>query len=177
MVSCSTCCITAPGTDRILSGNPGNVTVSRRLTPPLFYVHNSQLYYYHNMTTIFPMNVHNSTLSSPFPYQMKVGKKQEGIKGGHWRWQGTMLYYERGTGSNGGVFYSCKDPTGGLTGLYMFLQPSVHSSSSRCKQFSRLFIADPQHPRGALCSRFTAGLASMCNVCSARSVRSRSLPV
>ena len=99
------------------------MTVSRRLSPPLFYIHNSQLFYYHNMTTILHMNVINSTLTSPFPYQLMVGTKQEGIKSGHFRWQGTMLYYDRGTGTNGGAFYSCKDPTGGLTGLFMFLQP------------------------------------------------------
>lgn len=68
------------------------------------------------------MNVHNSTLTSELPLQLIVGKKQEGVKGGSWRWQGTMLFYEQGSATNGGVYYACQD-TNGLMGLFLYLKP------------------------------------------------------
>ncbi|KAI0347193.1 hypothetical protein BDW22DRAFT_1351563 [Trametopsis cervina] len=107
-------------------GAPGNATVKTvlgRTPPPLFYIHNSQLWQYHNASTILPVNVHNSTLSSQLPLQMIAGKKRDGVKGGSWRWQGTQLVYEQGKSNNGGVYYSCQD-TNGLMGVFLFMRPS-----------------------------------------------------
>ncbi|KAJ3531836.1 hypothetical protein NM688_g7517 [Phlebia brevispora] len=104
-------------------GSPGNATVKATDYPPLFYVHNGQLWYYHNVTTIWPVNVYNTSLTSRLPLQLKVGTKQEGVRGGDWRWQGTMLFYEQGSATNGGVYYSCQD-SNGLNGLFLWLKPS-----------------------------------------------------
>lgn len=105
-------------------GNPGNVTVKRETSPPLFYIHNGQLWHYHNGTTILPVAVRNSTASAALPLQLSVGKgSRDAVRGGSWRWQGTMLYYEQGSASNSGAYYSCQD-TNGLMGLFTFLRPS-----------------------------------------------------
>lgn len=100
------------------------MTIEVDNSPPLFYINNGHLWYYHNMTAIYPVNVLNSTMTSQLPLQLSVGRKQEGVKGGYWRWQGTMLYYEQGAGSNSGAYYSCQDTTG-LMGLYLYLKPYV----------------------------------------------------
>ena len=98
------------------------MTVVNTRNPPLFYVHGSQLWHYHNATTILPVNVRNSTLSSQLPLQLIVSDKRDGVKGGSWRWQGTQLIYEQGKTTNSGVYYSCQD-TNGLMGLYLFTTP------------------------------------------------------
>lgn len=98
------------------------MTVATSNNPPLFYVHNEQLWHYHNASTIYPVNVQNSTLSSQLPLQLVVSKKRGGVKGGGWRWQGTQLVYEQGRAGNSGVYYSCQD-TNGLMGLFMFMTP------------------------------------------------------
>jgi hypothetical protein len=71
----------------------------------------------------------NSTLSSQLPLQVVVGDqpKLRVVKGGGWRWQGTMLFYEHGSAHNSGVYYSCQD-TNGLMGLFLFMQGSVKIS-------------------------------------------------
>lgn len=98
------------------------MSIIRTQNPPLFYIHNDQLWHYHNASTILPVNVQNATLSSQLPLQLVVGSKREGVKGGGWRWQGTQLVYEQGKASNSGVYYSCQD-TNGLMGLFMFMTP------------------------------------------------------
>ncbi|TBU49381.1 hypothetical protein BD309DRAFT_909893 [Dichomitus squalens] len=120
-------------------GNPGNVTMYRNRSPPLFYIHQSQLWHYHNESTILPVNVHNSTGTGQLPLQMIAGTKPDGVPGGRWRWQGTMLFYENGAQDNQGLFYACAD-VNGLNGMFLFLQCSppppgctpftVHSFSS-----------------------------------------------
>ncbi|KAI0368148.1 hypothetical protein BV20DRAFT_969752 [Pilatotrama ljubarskyi] len=117
----------------------------RNKSPPLFYIHQNQLWHYHNESTIHPVNVHNSTKAAGLPLQMIAGNKQDGVPGGRWRWQGTMLFYENGDQNNQGLFYSCQD-VNGLNGLFLFLQCSpppqgctpftIHSfSSSRMTRY------------------------------------------
>ncbi|KAI0775923.1 hypothetical protein BD413DRAFT_602457 [Trametes elegans] len=120
-------------------GLPGNVTVFKNKSPPLFYIHQSQLWHYHNDSTILPVNVHNSTGAAGLPLQMVAESAPGGVPGGRWRWQGTMLFYENGAQNNQGLFYSCQD-VNGLNGLFLFLQCSpppagctpftIHSFSS-----------------------------------------------
>jgi hypothetical protein len=98
------------------------MTVTTHRYPPVFYVHNKELWHYHNATTILPVNVRNSTMSSQLPLQLVVGKERGGVRGGSWRWQGTQLIYEHGKVTNQGVYYSCQD-TNGLMGLFLFLSP------------------------------------------------------
>lgn len=99
--------------------------MKRETSPPLFYIHNGQLWHYHNGTTILPVSVRNSTASAALPLQLSVGKgSRDAVRGGSWRWQGTMLYYEQGSASNSGAYYSCQD-TNGLMGLFTFLRPCV----------------------------------------------------
>ncbi|KAI0092074.1 hypothetical protein BDY19DRAFT_928203 [Irpex rosettiformis] len=104
-------------------GMPGNVTVTNTKEPPLFYVHGSQLWHYHNSTTILPVNVRNSTVTSHLPLQLVVGNERDGVKSGSWRWQGTQLVYEQWKTTNSGVYYSCQD-TNGLMGLFLFTKPA-----------------------------------------------------
>ena len=75
-----------------------------------------------NATTILPVNVRNSTLSSQLPLQLVVGNERDGVRGGSWRWQGTQLIYEQGKATNQGAYYSCQD-TNGLMGLFLFTKP------------------------------------------------------
>lgn len=115
-------------------GNPGNVTMYRNRSPPLFYIHQNQLWHFHNESAIMPVNVHNLTSAAAtdssagsdkqqpqLPLQLVVGTRPEGIPGGRWRWQGTMLFYENGAQDNQGLFYSCTD-VNGLNGMFLFLQ-------------------------------------------------------
>ena len=104
-----------------LAGLPGNLTMYRNKSPPLFYIHQNQLWHYHNESTILPVNVHNSTQAAGLPLQMIAETKPGGVPGGKWRWQGTMLFYENGPQNNQGLFYSCQD-VNGLNGLFLFLQ-------------------------------------------------------
>ncbi|KAI1795118.1 hypothetical protein LXA43DRAFT_1091240 [Ganoderma leucocontextum] len=105
-------------------GNPGNMTMYRNKSPPLFYIHQNQLWHYHNDSTILPVNVHNSTGSAQLPLQMIAGTQPDGVPGGRWRWQATMLFYENGAQDNQGLFYSCAD-VNGLNGMFLFLQCSA----------------------------------------------------
>ncbi|KAI0080903.1 hypothetical protein K474DRAFT_1657421 [Panus rudis PR-1116 ss-1] len=108
-------------------GSPGNATLLRNPSPPLFYVYNDQLWHYHNDSTILPVRVMNSTLTAQLPLQVIVGEpetKQQKkllVKGGKWRWQGTILRYDQGEHSNP-LFFSCQD-TNGLSGLFLHAEP------------------------------------------------------
>ena len=94
----------------------------RNRSPPLFYIHQNQLWHFHNESAIMPVNVQNTTGDGALPLQMVVGtRRDEGVQGGRWRWQGTMLFYENGAQDNQGLFYSCAD-VNGLNGLFLFLQ-------------------------------------------------------
>ncbi|OBZ70452.1 hypothetical protein A0H81_09886, partial [Grifola frondosa] len=132
-------------------GYPGNATIYRNKSPPLFYIHQNQLWHYHNDSTILPMNVHNSTGSPQLPLQLMVGKTRDVVTGGKWRWQGTMLFYEHGSQTNQGLFYSCQDTTG-LMGLFLFLQWSV-SFIILFGAPLRRFVASSAPPPG--CTPFT----------------------
>ncbi|KAL7282318.1 hypothetical protein ACG7TL_003788 [Trametes sanguinea] len=114
-------------------GLPGNVTMYRNKSPPLFYIHQNQLWHYHNESTILPINVLNSTQAAGLPLQMVAEQKAGGVPGGRWRWQGTMLFYENGAQNNQGLFYSCAD-VNGLNGLFLFLQCSPPPSG--CTPFT-----------------------------------------
>ena len=114
------------------TGNPGNATMRRNRSPPLFYIHQNQLWHYHNESAIMPVNVHNISDTAPpsvaaaagsqqLPLQLVVGDRTGGVSGGRWRWQGTRLFYENGEQTNQGLFYSCAD-VNGLNGLFLFLQ-------------------------------------------------------
>ncbi|KAI0796783.1 hypothetical protein C8Q75DRAFT_729641 [Abortiporus biennis] len=118
-------------------GSPGNATIRRDNAPPLFYVYQSQLYNYHNDSSILPVQLHNSTMSSKFPLQVVVGDtgkqaKKTLVKGGSWRWQGTILRYEHGPYSTP-LFYSCLD-VNGLMGLFVSTEPSP--TPSGCTAFT-----------------------------------------
>ncbi|KAM5540393.1 hypothetical protein V8D89_005851 [Ganoderma adspersum] len=105
-------------------GNPGNVTMYRNKSPPLFYIHQNQLWHYHNDSTILLVNVHNTTGSAQLPLQLIADPAPGGVPGGRWRWQATMLFYENGAQNNEGLFYSCAD-VNGLNGMFLFLQCSA----------------------------------------------------
>lgn len=97
------------------------MTVYRNKSPPLFYIHQNQLWHYHNESTILPINVHNSTRAADLPLQLVADTEPAGVPGGRWRWQGTMLFYENGAQDNQGLYYSCQD-VNGLNGLFTFLK-------------------------------------------------------
>lgn len=105
----------------------GNATILlHQSAPPLFLINRRQLYYYVNETTMYPINVHNTTLLHRPPLQLMVDtKKNKGVKGGAWRWQGSQLHYDYpgGIGTQG-VFWSCvTQPGRGLSevsGVFMF---------------------------------------------------------
>lgn len=126
----------------------------------MFYIKNNQLWHFHNASTIFPVNVINSTLSSQMPLQLVVGNKREGVKGGSWRWQGTRLFYEQGSAHNSGVYYSCQD-TNGLMGLFLFLRGLVFFVRARHIATHIVRIPGPQPLRVARCLRFIASCGAM----------------
>ncbi|KAJ3488694.1 hypothetical protein NLI96_g2663 [Meripilus lineatus] len=111
-------------------GSPGNVSVTRDPSPPLFYIANNELYHFHNESTILPIQVHNSTQSAKLPLQLTIGdgeatgklSRRTIVPGGNWRWQGTMLRYDQGTTSTP-LFFSCQDANG-LMGLFLHPKPS-----------------------------------------------------
>lgn len=108
------------------SGSPGNASIARSPSPPLFYVAKNRLWHFHNESTVLPIQLHNSTQSAKLPLQVIVGEdgslsRRTAVKGGNWRWQGTMLRYEQGSHSTP-LFYSCQD-TNGLMGLYLHPEP------------------------------------------------------
>ncbi|KAF9534333.1 hypothetical protein CPB83DRAFT_902277 [Crepidotus variabilis] len=75
-------------------GRPGNVTINNHLyEPPVFYVFKRQLWYMNNESTIWPVNMRNSSTTHPLPMQLVVEEKQGGIPG-TWRWEGSMLNFD-----------------------------------------------------------------------------------
>lgn len=109
------------------TGVPGNLTISpNSRAPGLFYINRGQLWQYINATSIFHVNVVNTTTVVPgmqdIPVQLVLDSKRTGIKSGSFRWKGTMLYYDYGQQTNQGVYYSCAVEGGG-TNLFMFLKP------------------------------------------------------
>lgn len=138
-------------------GSTGNATVRRSRTPALFYIHNNQLWNYYNASTIYPVHVVNSTLSSQLPLQIVVGDpgRQKVVKGGSWRWQGTMLFYEHGSAHNSGVYYSCQD-TNGLMGLFTYLTGSVFLLAVSAPAVLMHTLTDLQPRLDAPCSRCIA---------------------
>ncbi|KAJ7283657.1 hypothetical protein C8J57DRAFT_1498684 [Mycena rebaudengoi] len=108
-----------------IPGEPGNLTVlsyaELREGPPLFSLSQNQFWQYKNETTIYPVNVINTTMIAGVPpLQIVIGGKRAGmVTGGKWRWQGTMLHYDIGSRRASQVFYKCE------TGIFMFLEPSL----------------------------------------------------
>lgn len=107
-------------------GQSGNLTVLENPpNPPLFYVYRNKLWHFVNETAIYNINVINTTSvahpTGEVPLQLVIGSKDSGIKHGNWRWRGTMLHYDVGGATNGGVYYSCQSRNGGSR-LLMFLK-------------------------------------------------------
>ncbi|TEB30263.1 hypothetical protein FA13DRAFT_1734102 [Coprinellus micaceus] len=76
-------------------GVPGNVTMKvNARVPDTFFVRKGQLYQYVNDTTIYPVNVHNVTMPRVPPLQLRAERKPDGLRGGTWRFAGSMLYYD-----------------------------------------------------------------------------------
>lgn len=93
--------------------------------PPIYYINKDILWQYINATTILPVNVHNVTISAQSNahphYQIKLGKKVEGVKGS-WRFAGSMLYYDfPGKAETVGLFHKCH-PATGWEGIFMYAQ-------------------------------------------------------
>ena len=124
----------------------------RNRSPPLFYIHQNQLWHYHNESTIMPVNVHNTTGSGQLPLQMIVGTKPKCVPGGRWRWQGTMLFYENGPQNNQGLFYSCAD-VNGLNGMFLFLQWCVRVDETARSHIRLILLCSSPPPPG--CTPFT----------------------
>ena len=121
----------------------------RNKSPPLFYIHQNQLWHYHNDSTILPVNVHNTTGSAQLPLQLIADPAPGGVPGGRWRWQATMLFYENGAQNNEGLFYSCAD-VNGLNGMFLLLQWCVLRTVSVFPRLvrSRSSTARPCGPGG-----------------------------
>ncbi|KAJ3522342.1 hypothetical protein NMY22_g11932 [Coprinellus aureogranulatus] len=117
-------------------GQPGNVTTKiNAKNPSVFFLRKNQLYQYVNDTTIYPVNVHNVTIPRVPPLQLRVEKKLDGLKGGTWRFAGSMLYYDFPGRDDEflkenqpeylkyyrsqGLFYNCDLPDG-TAGVFMF---------------------------------------------------------
>jgi len=107
-------------------GLPGNATIFKSKSPPLFYIHNNQLWHFHNESTILPVQLRNSTTQARHPLRVVVGDnepeatRQTRVKGGSWRWQGTMLWYDHGQHSTP-LFHSCITRDGPL-GLFLYIE-------------------------------------------------------
>lgn len=95
-----------------VSGGPGNTTIGQSSRPPLFYINKGQLYQSINASFIYPVNVKNVTGRDDFPLQISVGEDYDGMSGGTWRWQGTRLFYDYGSSTNMGIYYSCRTDYG-----------------------------------------------------------------
>lgn len=105
-------------------GFPGNLTaVTNDRRPEWFYIRQNQLYQVVNSTTIYAVNLKNIGIPD-YPLQLVSSNKREGNRYGVWRWQGSMLFYEEGKLSNGGLYYECtlKD---GHPGIFTFLKKLV----------------------------------------------------
>lgn len=133
---------------QLLVGTPGNLTAAtEERQPEWFYIRQGQLYQVINSTAIYPVNIKNMTGTSDFPLQLLSSHKRSGNHG-IWRWQGSMLFYEEGKLSNGGLFYECIVP-GGKPGIFTFLRGLVdrRRGDDSCWLFvSRTRTPDPCSP-------------------------------
>ncbi|KAF4619170.1 hypothetical protein D9613_005084 [Agrocybe pediades] len=95
-------------------GPAANLTIRTNMeNPPTFYINQNQLWLLVNETTVYPVNVHNSTTVHQLPMQLILGHKRDGITDGTWRWKATQLYYEfPGGNTNHGLYYRCILPSG-----------------------------------------------------------------
>ncbi|KAF6762618.1 hypothetical protein DFP72DRAFT_876356 [Ephemerocybe angulata] len=132
------------------AGEPGNVTIGVNVkNPSIFFVQKNQLYQYINDTTILPVNVYNVTINKAPPLQLILGKQPDGLKGGSWRFAGSMLYYdfpgrdESFLKENNpeylkyfrsqGLFYHCAFPNA-KSGVFMFYY--LQDSGVSCTPFT-----------------------------------------
>jgi hypothetical protein len=105
-------------------GTPTNLTIrsnaSPRFTePPIFFIKNYQLYQLNNASSVFHVNVLNTTLPTDasredHPLRIEITPQKKGIQG-VWKWKQSMLFFEQGKLSNRGVFYACQDKLSGST--------------------------------------------------------------
>ncbi|KAF8913892.1 hypothetical protein CPB84DRAFT_1757840 [Gymnopilus junonius] len=96
-------------------GTIGNITIraEARSGSPLFYINRNHLWLLVNETTVYPVNIHNSTTFHDLPMQLVLGKQKQGITTGTWRWKGTQLYYDMPGGqSNMGLYFHCLTSSG-----------------------------------------------------------------
>jgi hypothetical protein len=92
-----------------IPGKPSNVTIkTHHGHPPVFYVYQRQLWLMKNETTVWPVNVYNTTGIFPLPMQLRVAEKQEGIAG-RWWWEGQTLNFDANGRSSveSRLFYVC----------------------------------------------------------------------
>ncbi|KAL9712710.1 hypothetical protein Ac2012v2_003947 [Leucoagaricus gongylophorus] len=124
-------------------GTPGNLTAATEdRQPEWFYIRQNQLYQVINSTAIYSVNIKNMTGTPDFPLQLLSSQKRSGNSYGVWRWQGSMLFYEEGKLSNGGLFYECLVP-GGKPGIFTFLRGTRTPdpcSPVTLHAFNRLFL-------------------------------------
>ncbi|KAF5321732.1 hypothetical protein D9619_000940 [Psilocybe cf. subviscida] len=89
------------------------VSAAGKRQSPLFYINQEQLYLLVNETTVYPVNVQNSTAYHDLPMQLVLGDKRDGITTGKWFWKTTQLYYELPGGkSNDGLYFKCLTESG-----------------------------------------------------------------
>ncbi|KAL0949981.1 hypothetical protein HGRIS_009995 [Hohenbuehelia grisea] len=105
-------------------GHPGNLTYIQNQQPPLFLINQNWLWQINNETSIYRVNVLNTTGVENLPLQLVLGTKAEGIKTGTWRWRGSMLYYDQANGDHQGLFYSCPSADGGF-GIFMYIKSAA----------------------------------------------------
>ncbi|KAL5507870.1 hypothetical protein ACEPAH_5488 [Sanghuangporus vaninii] len=107
-------------------GAPGPAAIFEHNSPPLFYIHNGQLWQPTNLTSILRVNVLNVTsieqkgIIHPAPLKIEISEEPKGLDG-TWRWSGTKLYFEVGNRSNKGLYFSCVT-NGGARALYTALE-------------------------------------------------------
>ncbi|EEB91668.1 hypothetical protein MPER_09941, partial [Moniliophthora perniciosa FA553] len=91
-------------------GNLGNLSVN-------------QLWQFQNQSAIFHVNVVNTTEphhpTGEIPLQLTLDTQRKGITNGNFRWRGTMLHYDFGGRTNGGVYYHCPTPDGAKLLLFL----------------------------------------------------------
>ncbi|KXN86266.1 hypothetical protein AN958_10128 [Leucoagaricus sp. SymC.cos] len=126
-------------------GFPGNITVTTEdRRPEWFYIRQNQLYQVINSTAIYSVSLKNMTATSDFPLQLVSGAKMRRNRYSIWRWQGSMLFYEEGKLSDGGLFYECliKD---GRPGIFTFLKGTKtpdQCSPVTLHAFNKLFLKE-----------------------------------
>jgi len=126
-------------------GHPGNLTHVRGQEPPMFLVNHDWLWQINNQTSVFRVNVLNTTRVGHLPFQLVLGDKWAGIGTGMWRWRGTMLYYDQENGDHQGIFYSCPTPGGGV-GLFMHIKSAP--APAGCQPVT-LHSFMPKHGKGS----------------------------